>query len=256
MSVALEALSEAQRQSWLGLLEVAKVFPTGWCLVGGQMVHLFCAERHFTPVRPTDDGDLALDVRAYPHILADFTQMLIELGFAPSGASPEGHQHRWVRAAASLDLLIPQDIGSRAASRKGATGGTTIESPGAQQALARSEAVNVQVAQATGVIRRPNLLGALVSKAAAYSVPVDRHKQRHLVDFAVLAAMTRRSDYIGRQLTDRDRRYLVPMLAALDRSPGLWSGIEDTTRGLHALAGLVGTSETSGISRVPDSRQA
>ncbi|MGH9130911.1 MAG: hypothetical protein ACRDWV_04410 [Acidimicrobiales bacterium] len=253
MSVVLETLSEAQRQSWLSLLEVAKVFPTGWCLVGGQMVHLFCAERNFTPVRPTDDGDVALDVRAHPHILADFTQILIELGFAPSGASPEGHQHRWVRASASLDLLVPQDIGTRAAGRTGATGGTTIESPGAQQALARSEEVTVRVAKAIGVIRRPNLLGALVSKAAAYSVPVDRHKQRHMVDFAALAAITRRSDQIARQLTARDHRYLVPMIAALESSRGVWSGMENAARGIHALAGLLGTSGTPGNPPSPQS---
>ena len=95
MSVALTALSEPQRQSWLGLLEVAADFRDGWCLVGGQMVHLLCVERAFTPVRPTDDGDVVLDVRAHPHVLRDFTEALVHAGFAPAGESMEGHQHRW-----------------------------------------------------------------------------------------------------------------------------------------------------------------
>lgn len=34
MTVVLGGLSEAQRQSWVGLLEVAATLPEGWCLVG------------------------------------------------------------------------------------------------------------------------------------------------------------------------------------------------------------------------------
>ncbi|MBO0901843.1 hypothetical protein J1G42_14760 [Cellulomonas sp. zg-ZUI222] len=30
--------------------------PVGWVLVGGQMVHLHCAERGAAPQRPTDDA--------------------------------------------------------------------------------------------------------------------------------------------------------------------------------------------------------
>ena len=45
MTVVLTGLTERQRQSWLGLLDVAADFPNGWCLVGGQMVHLYCQER-------------------------------------------------------------------------------------------------------------------------------------------------------------------------------------------------------------------
>ena len=57
--VVLDGLAEGQRQSWLGLLEVARVHPDGWCLVGGQMVYLICRERSFAPVRLTNDSDLA-----------------------------------------------------------------------------------------------------------------------------------------------------------------------------------------------------
>jgi hypothetical protein len=172
MTVALTALSEPQRQSWLGLLDVAADFADGWCLVGGQMVHLLCVEREFTPVRPTDDGDVILDVRAHPHVLRDFTQALVHTGFAPAGESLEGHQHRWARDRASIDVLIPQGLG-RAARRRGMTGGTTLAAPGAQQAINRSEIVTVQVDDTVGSVRRPSMVGALVLKAAAFSVPND-----------------------------------------------------------------------------------
>jgi hypothetical protein len=40
MTVVLTGLRERQWESWLGLRDVAADFPNGWCLVGGQMVHL------------------------------------------------------------------------------------------------------------------------------------------------------------------------------------------------------------------------
>jgi hypothetical protein len=54
MTLVLTGLTERQRQSWLGLLDVAADFPEGWCLVGGQMIHLLCQERGFSPSRATN----------------------------------------------------------------------------------------------------------------------------------------------------------------------------------------------------------
>lgn len=104
MTVSLDAFAGRQRQAWLGLLEVSRVLPQGWCIVGGQMVHLICLERGFTANRPTDDGDVALDVRARPTILHEFTEVLTSFGFVAKGTSPEGHQQRWVKDEASIDV--------------------------------------------------------------------------------------------------------------------------------------------------------
>ena len=49
-------------------------------------------------------------------------QTLIDLGFASQGISAEGTQHRWVQDDAVIDVLLPDGIGERKASRKGATG--------------------------------------------------------------------------------------------------------------------------------------
>jgi hypothetical protein len=242
MTVVLTGLTERQRQSWIGLLDVAADFPDGWCLVGGQMVHLYCQERGFSPSRPTNDGDVVLDVRAQPNVLRDFTGALAAVGFTSAGVSPEGHQHRWVRDRASIDVLIPQGLGRAADTRTGITGGTTLATPGAQQAINRSEPVTVQVDEAVGTIRRPNMLGALVAKAAAFSVPSDPAKERHLTDFATLAAMARGSDRIGQQLTARDWRYLTPIFVALDNSRRLWASIEGAERGVLALAAITATT--------------
>lgn len=238
MTVVLDGLTEAQRQSWVGLLEVAAILPDGWCLVGGQMVHLLCRERSFAPARPTDDSDVVLDVRARPNVLGDFTAALVDVGFTTAGETPEGHQHRWVRDLASIDVLIPQGLG-RAANRRGVTQGTTLATPGAQQAISRSEPVTVDVGGAFGAVRRPNMAGALVAKAAAFSVPNDPARQRHLIDLAVLAAMIRAPDRLATQLTARDRSYLSPALSALLASRGLWAGVGGADRGLRFLKALV-----------------
>ena len=82
MVLTLPVLSVPQEQSWLGLLEVSALMPTGWCLVGGQMVHLHCYERGSNPQRPTDDVDTALDVRGEPNALMKFTSALSQIGFS------------------------------------------------------------------------------------------------------------------------------------------------------------------------------
>lgn len=134
------------------------------------MVHLLCAERGATPSRPTDDLDAVLDVLAAPGVLLTFTSALHSLGFESAGETSAGHQHRWVRDGAQIDVLIPRHVGEKAASRKGVSGGTTITTPGGQQALDRAVDVDVVVEGAAGTVRRPTLLGALVAKAAAHTI--------------------------------------------------------------------------------------
>ncbi|MEK8225004.1 hypothetical protein NKG05_00810 [Oerskovia sp. M15] len=46
-------------------------------------------------------------MRAEPDVLWTITRELADLGFAADGQSPTGHQHRWVREGASIDILIP-----------------------------------------------------------------------------------------------------------------------------------------------------
>lgn len=57
-------------------------------------------------MRPTNDADTVVDVRADPTMLATFTGTLTDLGFRSAGISAEGLQHRWVRGDASLDEAL------------------------------------------------------------------------------------------------------------------------------------------------------
>src|SRR5215472_2771303 len=107
MMIVLPKMPREQTASWLGLLDIHERLTEGWTLIGGQLVHLHCAERGHFPVRPTNDADTVIDVRADPTILHTFTTVLIDLGFSSAGVTPEGRQHRWIRGDASIDVLLP-----------------------------------------------------------------------------------------------------------------------------------------------------
>jgi hypothetical protein len=141
--IALPAMSGAQAASWHGIMDLHERLDHGWTLIGGQLVHLHCAEHGHAPARPTDDIDTVIDVRTYRDMLQTFTSTLVELGFTAAGVSAEGIQHRWIRGDAVMDVLLPDGVGDRAASRKGAAGSPTIPTPGGTQALQRSESVAV-----------------------------------------------------------------------------------------------------------------
>jgi len=234
MSVVLPPMSRRQGEAWNGLLDLSERHPTGWTLVGGQMVHLHCIERGIAPMRPTNDVDTVLDVRAEPGSLQSFTAALVEVGFSSTGESWEGHQHRWQRGGAQIDILIPRHLGERAAGRRGVSGETTIETPGAQQALDRTQPVEVVLDGRTGWVRRPSLLGALVAKAAAHSVVLDRARSRHLIDFAVLTTLIRPSDVVH-EAGRRDRERLGTMLAALAADRRTWAGVDGADDGIARL---------------------
>lgn len=213
-SVLLPAMGAAQAASWHALLDLYERMPVGWTLVGGQLVHLHCAERDYATPRSTNDADMVLDVRANPGILLDVTTTLASLDFEADGISAEGTQHRWVRGDAQIDILLPDGIGERAQARGGVSGSPTISTPGGTQALQRSEAVAVTVEGRQGHVLRPNLVGALIMKAAAHESPGDPAKGRHRADFATLAAMIAARDLRGIELNTKDRKRLRVMIQA------------------------------------------
>ena len=237
--VVLPAMSAGQAASWHGLMDVYERLPRGWTLVGGQLVHLHCAERGQRPERPTNDIDAVVDVRANPDMLADFTRVLIELGFT-ARTSAEGLQHRWLREQAQIDILLPDGVGRRAAVRMGAGGGPTLPTPGGTQSLDRTEPVQVVVDGRTGTVLRPNLVGALVMKAAAHTVGADSGRGRHRIDFVTLAGLIARSDFRETRLSAKDRTRLRNMLRACRADPIAMEPRQaaDGLRRLEQAAGL------------------
>lgn len=234
--ILMPMMTVPQEQAWLTLLDLHDQVPGHWTLVGGQMVHLWCAERSKSIARPTDDADAVLDVRLKPRILWDFTAALKEHGFQPVTAS-SGVQHRWTNGDAVIDVLIARHLGPRGANRKGAGGGRTIETPGAQKVLNRTELVLVQIGERVGTTPRPSLLGAIVAKSAAFTVLLDKNRDRHLGDLAVLASMLVPGDVNDHPPLDKRELRLVSNAVGHARAkPGAWSYVDGGAAGLERLA--------------------
>jgi len=234
IDVEFPPMSTAQTQSWLTLLELGRRFPSDWTVVGGQLVFLHCQERGAAPARPTDDGDAALDVRARPSILHEFTSALEAMGFVADLPSGLGVQYRWRRDQAVIDVLIPRFLGDRAATRPGAGGAPTLAAPGAQGALDRSELVNAIVDGERGTVPRPTLVGAIAAKAAALEIADDPSWRRHVQDLTVLSTIIRRADdFTVYSTRDIQRVRNAIGRTVLDRS--IVSSIDGADEGLSRL---------------------
>lgn len=235
MPIELPAMPEEQQEAWQAVFQIYDGLPHGWVLVGGQAVYLHAVERSAPQVRATTDADFALDIRGYPTMLYDFTAMLERIGFESDGESMEGHQHRWVRGKAKIDVLIPRHLGERAASRTGVSGGTTIAAPATQQALDRAETVEVTAGQVTGHVNRSSLLGSLISKAAAIRILNDEFRERHVTDFLTLAAVVTAADLRGQSYQPAERDHLAHMLGYLKNNPDQVALVPEGAPGVERL---------------------
>jgi hypothetical protein len=245
MNVALPPMVPAQEGAWIAILEVSERLDTGWCLVGGQMVHLHCAERGRFPERPTDDPDAVLDVRARPAVLLDFTRVLVDIGFESDGESWEGHQQRWRRDTAVIDLLIPRFLGPLASKRRGIYGGTTLSTPGAQSALDAAESVEIDVSGKTGFVVRPTLPASIIAKAAAFGNSQDLHRSRHLADMATLSTLLERGDDFLAVTDLKGYRRLVRAMRAIESNTGTVADIAGAVDGMRLLSRTLARSPHS-----------
>jgi hypothetical protein len=132
-------------------------------------------------------------------------------------------------------VLLPEGIGERARSRLGATGSPSLSTKGGTQALARSETVQVSVDGRQGSVRRPNLVGALIGKAAAHSNVGDRDRRRHRRDFLVLATLITASDFRSQELTKTELRHLRNVTNAIEADRELLLSVPSAGSALNRL---------------------
>ena len=196
-------------------MELAPALGDNWLLVGGQMVFLHEVERRSTDIRPTDDIDVVVDLRAEPAGLARIHSELISAGFDQVSPGPEGTAHRYHRFGAVIDVLAPDNVGKRAQLTLGS--GRTIQAPGTSQAFHRSATVSVQIEGKHAPIRRPTLVGALLSKAAAVvkiSSQSAASRAKHLRDFDSLARLLGMGDRQVAGLTKTEQRLIASLADA------------------------------------------
>lgn len=189
-----------------------------WTVAGGQMVALHASIWRVDVPRPTDDGDIIVDVRTFTRkALRHVADALVDDGFS-SQQSPDGVV-RFVKGDASIDLLAPDGLGSDLVE----TGrGRVVQAPGATQALERAHTVRVDIGDRRFEIRTPNLLGAIVGKSAAATEVVSAMRfdnEKHERDLATLlmcAAQDPALQNMASAMTSKDRKRLATVRRAFD----------------------------------------
>ena len=236
------------------MFDLRQVDAQNWLLIGGQMMHLLAAEHQVSDlVRPTDDVDIVMNVRAKPRGTEWLADWLQGRGFALEGVSPDGVGHRFVRNAAGgpgrtvVDVLAPEGLGSRTVTYT-VRPARTVQAPGTVQAFRRSELVQVTVTgmagrdERSGRVRRPSLLGALIAKAAATGIPVRENPVRDWQDAALLLATIPDPISAADECDKKDRYRLQRLRPLQSREHLAWEALDDEAyrRGTSAFAFLIG----------------
>lgn len=89
MILDLGRLTPAAFEAWTVVFELDATFDGDWVVVGGQMVALHAASPGVRDgIRPTDDVDVLVDVRARPAATRELALWLSDHDFDHAGASP------------------------------------------------------------------------------------------------------------------------------------------------------------------------
>lgn len=124
------------------------------------------------------------------------------------------------------------------AQRKGVFGGTTLETPGAQNVLDRAKPLLVSLGSQQATVFRPSLEGAIIGKAFAYSIQNQVNRDRHLVDFIVLTALIRARYEVGTTFNKREGGRVMAILTDA-MSSSLVHTIEGGDEGLERMAAIM-----------------
>jgi hypothetical protein len=217
-------LSPALTALWHLLFDLTEQMPTGWCLIGGQMVTLHGLEHARTDIRPSTDADVLVDIRADPKAMHQVVRFFMARAFEPD-PGPDGLLHRFRRRLDAdfivVDILAPDNLGPRA-DLTTSPPGRTLEVPGGTQALSRVERVHVTVADRSGEIPRPSLLAAILGKEAAVHLP--GNQGRHLRDLAFLLSVLP-DPMGGRNALKATERRKLRRCALTDRGHPAWAAL-------------------------------
>lgn len=255
--ISLVDLTPAEFEAWGVLFDLAEEDLESWILVGGQMVYLLAREHHTERSRVSEDADVLVDVRVKPGGTEWLSKWLLERRFELAGQNRDGIGHRFERKAdpgpgkVSIDVLAPEGLSKRTST---ITVGTarTVQAPGGSQAIRRSEVVEVTVTcmvggqERVGKVRRPNLLGAIVGKAAGIGEIVDRiDPERDWEDAAFMLSFLPDPDTLAQECNGTDRRRLGHLKPLVDRTHQAWDRLdaEQFRTGSSALRTLLNLPE-------------
>ncbi|WP_146842516.1 hypothetical protein [Cellulomonas composti] len=182
-------------------------------LVGGLMVQLQARAAGIDEVRTTDDVDALVDVMGTGVTVLFVASRLRDLGFeVVEPGWDDASAHRLRRGTDVVDLLVADHLPKH--KRPQLAGRAVLATEGGAQALARTQRVTVIDGDTHVELAVPDLLGALVLKAAAHAAD-SRDRGRHLRDAALLAALI--TDHLRElaRLQGSDRKRLLRLRDAL-----------------------------------------
>jgi hypothetical protein len=166
-----------------------------------------------TPPRTTTDVDLLLDVLSHRTSAHTVVTALRQIGFiAQEPGWPESPFHRLRRDGDVVDVLVsdhlPKHVMPRIIRRP------VMAIDGGSQALARTMPISIDAPNGWITVEIPDLLGALVLKAAA-AMTDNRAKDRHLHDAALLAALLTDHSHERTRLHGSDQHRLTALAQML-----------------------------------------
>jgi len=231
-------------EMWQLLGRIDDRFPGGWVLVGGQMVLLLGLEHEQLPRRETIDADALINVKVMPDGTARVARFLQAEGLELAGIAVDGQGHRFVGRGLAVDVLAPDNIGTRAALTTVAPA-RTVKVPAGTRLLRSPRRCPVRAGDAVIAVPRPDLDAAIVGKAAAMSLP---HPTRHGEDLAFLCGLVVDPRVIEARLTRSDRRWLTGARGLLD-DRRVWRHAADPSAARSTLRFLLAESSHSGEAR-------
>lgn len=245
--VALPPFDPALTGALETLFILDSTVPAPWTLIGGLMVILHCAEHGVAYRRATADADLAVGVFTHRDSLAQVTTALRRMKFTDATPDPLGGgqplSYRWSRGKVRIDVAVPAKVNAQLSVPQSSSRLPGVEFPALQQAIRRSERLQVTIADGpSGYLRRPDLLGALVVKAQA-AISDSRDTDRHRGDLVAMCealAMSGAHTTFRIQLRDKDRRRLRRAAATI--RPAQWRQADDEAAARGALDYLLGDS--------------
>jgi hypothetical protein len=193
---------DGTRALWNAVGKLAEKLPGDWVLIGGLMVQIHAQEHGLANVRVTHDIDLLGQARPQGTLM-QIDRLLRSEGFALEAPDLDGYAQRYTRDGLVVDLLAPDGIEPPP---KLAAGIKAIAVPGGNQALARSERVQVSIDGKTFELRRPTLLGAILIKARSLAVHRDPASQRE--DLLRLLSLVSDPRVIAPELRKTERKWL------------------------------------------------
>jgi hypothetical protein len=230
--IVVEPSAPGLLAGWSALLDLAQLHPTGWAIIGAQMVALHAAENGRMPPRQSLDLDILVNVRLLANGTERLARALVAAGFDLEGQDAFGVGHRFRRGQATIDILAPDGLSERTRPLT-IPPARTVSVPGGTQALARTEPVEIEVGSRRGLVPRPSLLGAILIKARA--VGVDDVPEAQRIDLAFLLTLVTNPRSLRSELSASERRWLRERPELLDPTHPAWRAVEEADVGQRAL---------------------